>query len=133
MIPAIEKYRAAVAKCLPCCQETRDSLLASFDRNMLAPLLEESEQPSLEDLYAALGTPKQTAALLMEQVTEEDAIRYQKRRKRVKTVTLSILSILLAIILLFTIYVFFAKEKPFTYQDETKIGEPFSYNDGDAS
>ena len=133
MIPAIKRYRACVAKHLPCCKETKDRLLESFDRNMLAPLLEEAEQPSLEDLCVALGTPKQTAALLMEQVTEEDAIRYQKRRKSIKTVTLSILSTLLAIILLFTIYVFFAKEKPLTYQDDKNIIDTFTYTDGDAT
>ena len=133
MIPSIERYRAGVAKHLRCCKETKERLLLSFDQSMLAPLLEDAPQPSTEDLHAAFSTPKQTAALLMEQVTEEEAIRYQKRRKGVIALTVSIVAALLALILLFTIYVFFEKEKPFTYQDDTKVIDTFTYTDGDAT
>ena len=110
MIPSIERYRAGVAKHLRCCKEAKERLLLSFDQSMLAPLLEDAPQPSTEDLHAAFGTPKQTAALLMEQVTEEEAARYHKQQKTRKAIIIGAITIILAAILVFSLHAFFWKE-----------------------
>lgn len=110
MIPSIERYRAGVAKHLRCCKETKERLLLSFDQSMLAPLLEDAPQPSTEDLHAAFGTPKQTAALLMEQVTEEEAARYHKQQKTRKAIIIGAVAVVIAAILVFAIYSFIVKE-----------------------
>lgn len=110
MIPSIEQYRAGVAKHLRCCKETKERLLLSFDQSMLAPLLEDAPQPSMEDLHAVFGTPKQTAALLMEQVTEEEAARYHKQQKTRKAIIIGAVAAVMAAVLVFAIYTFIVKE-----------------------
>ena len=74
-----EYYRRQLSRHLKCDKKAKERLLDSFARNMLSPLLEISNQPSLEELRAAFGTPQEVAALLMEQITEDEILRYRKQ------------------------------------------------------
>lgn len=106
MIPAIKQYRKRIARRLRCCKDTKERLLTSFDNNMLAPLLEVSAEPSKEELHTAFGTPEAAAALLMEQVGEEEAASYRSRQRTIKIAA----GVILAVLLAFAAYVFFEKE-----------------------
>ena len=110
MIPVIEQYRAGIAKHLRCCKDIKAHLLDSFDKNMLFPLLEASNHPSGEELHTAFGTPAEVAALLMEQLTAEEAMRYRRQQKQRKTFAIGAAAIVIAVIMLFVAYVFFEKE-----------------------
>ena len=101
-----EYYRRQLSRHLKCDKKAKERLLDSFERNMLSPLLEISNQPSLEELRAAFGTPQEVAALLMEQITEEELLRYRKQKKLCICACLAIA----AAILVFAIYTLCIKE-----------------------
>lgn len=110
MIPAVERYRTDVKKQLLCCKDTKARLLESFDKNLLSPLLEVSDHPSGEELCTAFGTPAEAAALLMEQVTEEEAQRYRNQKKLCKAVAIGTVAMVMTAIMIFAAYIFFVKE-----------------------
>ena len=110
MADLIQNFRNEVAKLLNCDNAAKERLLASFDKNMAAPFMEANEEANPEVLHATLGTPQTVANVLMEQLTEEEKLRYQKQRKLLKGILIGV-SIAAAIaILVFAIHAFFWKE-----------------------
>jgi len=110
MADLIQNFRNEVAKLLNCDHAAKERLLASFDKNIAAPFMEANEEADPEVLHATLGTPQTVANVLMEQLTEEEKLRYQKQRKLRKGILIGV-SIAAAIaILVFAIDTFFWKE-----------------------
>ena len=110
MADLIQNFRNEVAKLLNCDHAAKERLLATFDKNMAAPFREANEEADPEVLHATLGTPQTVANVLMEQLAEEEKLRYQKQRKLRKGILIGV-SIAAAIaILVFAIYAFFWKE-----------------------
>ena len=109
MADLIQNFRNEVAKLLNCDHAAKERLLATFDKNMAAPFME-AEEADPEVLHATLGTPQTVANVLMEQLTEEEKLRYQKQRKLRKGILIGV-SIAAAIaILALAIYAFYIKE-----------------------
>lgn len=116
MTNALTQYKKELTKHLRCCGRTKTRLLERFDRT-LSPFLEECDVPSMETLYTAFGPPDGMAALLMSEITSEEAAHY-RRMTWAKPITAGILA---ALLFAFTIYVYFEKQKPFEIKDETII------------
>ncbi len=115
MIPAIEGYRKQLARHLRCCKDTQARLLDSFDKNMLFPLLEVSDHPSEEELHTAFGTPAEAAALLMEQLSEEEAMHYRMQQRLRKTIVIGAVAAVVVATLLFALHAFFWKDLNIVY------------------
>ena len=110
MADLIQNFRNEVAKLLNCDHAAKERLLATFDKNIAAPFMEANEEANPEVLHATLGTPQAVANVLMEQLTEEEKLRYQKQKKLRKGILIGV-SIAAAIaILVFAIHAFFWKE-----------------------
>ena len=110
MADLIQNFRNEVAKLLNCDHAAKERLLASFDKNMAAPFMEANEEANPEVLHATLGTPQTVANVLMEQLTEEEKLRYQKQRKLRKGILIGVSIAAVIAILVFAILVFFWKE-----------------------
>ena len=110
MADLIQNFRNEVAKLLNCDHAAKERLLASFDKNMAAPFMEANEEANPEVLHATLGTPQTVANVLMEQLTEEEKLRYQKQKKRRKVITIIACAAVAVAILAFAVYVFYIKE-----------------------
>ena len=125
MADLIQNFRNEVAKLLNCDHAAKERLLTSFDKNMAAPFMEANEEANPEVLHATLGTPQTVANVLMEQLTEEEKLRYQKQRKLRKGILIGV-SIAAAIaILALAIYTYYVKDYAnITYVDHgvTEIG-----------
>ena len=125
MADLIQNFRNEVAKLLNCDHAAKERLLASFDKNMAAPIMEANEEANPDVLHATLGTPQTVANVLMEQLTEEEKLRYQKQRKLRKGILIGV-SIAAAIaILALAIYTYYVKDYAnITYVDHgvTEIG-----------
>lgn len=107
MTNALTQYKKELTKHLRCCGRTKTRLLVRFDRT-LSPFLEECDVPSMETLYTAFGPPDGMAALLMSEITSEEAAHY-RRMTWAKRITAGILA---ALLFAFTIYVYFEKQSP---------------------
>lgn len=110
MADLIQNFRNEVAKLLNCDKATKERLLASFDKNMAAPFLEANEEADPEVLHTTLGTPQTVANLLMEQLTEEEKLRYQKQKKLRKGILTGVCIAAAIAILVLAVYTFYFKE-----------------------
>ena len=110
MADLIQNFRNEVAKLLNCDHAAKERLLASFDKNMAAPFMEANEEADPDVLHATLGTPQTVANVLMEQLTEEEKLRYQKQRKLRKGILIGVSIAAVIAILALAIYVFYIKE-----------------------
>ena len=110
MADLIQNFRNEVAKLLNCDNAAKERLLATFDKNMAAPFMEANEEANPEVLHATLGTPQTVANVLMEQLTEEEKLRYQKQKKLHKGILIGVSIAAVIAILVFAIDTFFFKE-----------------------
>lgn len=117
MTQTIKEFRTGVTKHLPCSKQAKNRLLATFDRSMLAPVLEEFEQPSADSLQTALGAPETVAAVLAEQLTEEEIKLFQKQKKLRKGILIGVCIAVAVAILAFAIYTYHFKEYAITVVD----------------
>ena len=125
MADLIQNFRNEVAKLLNCDHAAKERLLASFDKNMAAPFMEANEEADPEVLYATLGTPQTVANVLMEQLTEEEKLRYQKQKKLRKGILIGVSIAAAIVILALAIYTYYVKDYAnITYMDHgvTEIG-----------
>ena len=125
MADLIQNFRNEVAKLLNCDHAAKERLLASFDKNMAAPFMEANEEANPEVLHATLGTPQTVANVLMEQLTEEEKLRYQKQKKLHKGILIGVSIAAAMAILALAIYAYYVKDYAnITYMDHgvTEIG-----------
>ena len=116
MTNALTQYKKEMKKHLRCCGSAKTRLMERFDHS-LAPFLEECDDPSMGSLHAAFGPPESMAGLLMSELTSEEAARY-RRQVWFKRITAGILA---ALVLAFTVYIYFFKEIPSIDSDEVII------------
>ena len=106
------KYQNELKKNLFCSAKVKKQLLNSFQCSLDA-FLEENPTPSMADLHDAFGPPAEMARILSKQITEQEIKKFKRQ-----STAIQVIAILLALVLvLLTFYVFFWKEKPFTYND----------------
>ena len=123
MVNAAARYRRALKKQLWCTKAVRSQLLAGFD-NTLDAYLEEHAEPTIGDLSAAFGPPKEIASILMAQTSPQEQAHYRK-----KTIAIRALAYIFAgIFVLFTIYIWFVKEVGLTVVEGSHIISPTSSN-----
>lgn len=104
MVNAVAQYRRALKKKLRCSSKAKKRLLTGFVQTLTA-YLEENSNPSMEELSAAFGPPREMAEVLMTQISNQEYAIYRR-----KTLCLRILtSILIVVVVLFTLYVWFYK------------------------
>lgn len=96
MNQAVRNYRKKLGRILCCGAATRTRLLEQFDC-ILSQFLEECPEPSLGDLYAAFGAPKQMAQELMLDVPQEERNRWKRRRRMKRAIPYVIIILLLAV------------------------------------
>lgn len=78
MANCISKYKKALKKNLRCTRNTQKQLLKKFEITW-STFLEDNPTPSMDDLCAAFGSPKEMASVLMDEVTPEETARYRRR------------------------------------------------------
>ncbi len=115
MIQAVKQYRKKLSKELHCTRATKKRLLDEFDK-LLLNYAEDTPSPTAETLTSAFGTAKDMADTLMESVTVEETVKYNKHQfvKKVFSIILTIA------VIIFVIYVFFWMRKPLVMVDENK-------------
>lgn len=111
------RYRRAVKRQLRCTGKTRRTLLYRL-QSMLDSFLDDHPAATAEDLKTAFGPPESMASLLCENLTETDR-RSFRRRQLFIYVSAGIMS---AVLLIFSVYVFFVKEVPLETVDGFSIG-----------
>lgn len=84
---------------------------------MLDSYQNEHPSPSAEDLRAAFGPPEELASLLSEFLTEKDRLCYRSKKQFLYATA----GVLTAALLLFSLYVFFAKNLEITTIDKIYI------------
>lgn len=121
MASAVRKYKRKLSKNLKCCGKAKKALITSFEQK-LHSYLEENPTPSEEMLSDAFGSPAEMAAILMVQVSAEDAKQY-----RVRSIAKKVLaSVLILLFILLTIHVYFFKSIPvYTESSGNLIGTEY--------
>ena len=120
MNQAVRNYRKKLGRILCCGAATRTRLLEQFDC-ILSQFLEECPEPSLGDLYAAFGAPKQMAQELMQDVPREERDRWKRRRRMKRAIPYVIIILLLAVCA--GIYAFRQQPVMMEEDDTVVIGE----------
>ena len=76
--------------------------------------LEETPEPSLNQLREAFGPPEEMAQVLMTEVSPEEKAEYRRNRQMRRIAA----GIIVVVFVLFTMYVYFEKQKPLTVINE---------------
>lgn len=113
MTDTVLQYERLLKKQLRCTTAVRKRLLEKF-RGALLVFLEETPEPSLNQLREAFGPPQEMAQILMAEVSPEEMVEY-RRNRRIRRIAAGVMA---AAFLLFTMYVYFEKQKPITIIDE---------------
>ena len=113
MTDTVLQYEKLLKKQLRCTTAVRKRLLEKF-RGALLVFLEETPEPSLNQLHEAFGPPEEMAQVLMTEVSPEEKTEY-RRNRRIWRIAASIIAV---VVILFTMYVYFEKQKPLITTDE---------------
>lgn len=117
MTAVIEQYKRSLKRHLHCDRITKRHLMARFESTLNVYLDDfgwPTAWPNRQDLENAFGPPEQMAELLSSEIPLELKARYAKAGK----IRRAVLIVLIALLLLFSIYTFFIKQKPLTSVDE---------------
>lgn len=74
----VTRYKKILKRNLYCSGNTRKRLLQKFEI-ALSAFLEDNPTPSMDELSAAFGPPKEMASVLMEEVPKQEVARYRAR------------------------------------------------------
>lgn len=121
MVKSVKQYRKKLRCKLYCTKPMQDRLLAQFD-GKLANYLEENDSPSMDDLISDFGPIDEMARILMEPVSEEEVLAYQKQKAKKQII--SIVLVIVAILLI--IFAFFWKQRPIVVVDEVNPAAPIN-------
>ena len=113
MKDTIFQYERLLKKHLRCTIAVKKRLLERF-RSVLFMFSGEHPEPSISQLCEAFGPPEEMAQVLMTEVSPEEMAEY-RRNKRTRRVVAGVIA---AALLLFTIYVYFEKQKPLVMIDK---------------
>lgn len=98
---AVRQYRRGLRKAMKCCRSHKKRFLEKFDK-ALEPFLEDSPEPTLQQLEAAFGPAETMARSFMEELTEQDRKRYAVRKRIVVCVATAVI---LAVVTLAAIHI----------------------------
>lgn len=113
MTDTVLQYEKLLKKQLRCTTAVRKRLLEKF-RGALLVFLEETPEPSMNQLREAFGPPEEMAQVLMTEVSPEEKAEYHRNRRIWRIVA----GVIAVVLLLFTMYVYFEKQKPVTIINE---------------
>lgn len=113
MTNTVMQYERLLKKQLRCTTAVRKRLLEKF-RGVLLVFLEETPEPSLNQLHEAFGPPEEMAQVLMTEVSPDEKAVY-RRNRRIQCIAAGVIAV---VFVLFTMYVYFEKQKPITIIDE---------------
>ena len=113
MTDTVLQYEKLLKKQLRCTTAVRKRLLEKF-RGALLVFLEETPGPSLNQLHEAFGPPEEMAQVLMTEVSPAEKAVYCRNRRIWRIVA----GIIAVVFVLFTMYVYFEKQKPLTVINE---------------
>ncbi len=113
MTDTVLQYEKLLKKQLRCTTAVRKRLLEKF-RGALLVFLEETPEPSLNQLHEAFGPPEEMAQVLMAEVSPEDMAEY-RRNRRIRRIAAGVIAV---VFVLLTMYVYFEKQKPLTVINE---------------
>ena len=101
------RYIRSIKKHLTCTPATKRKLTAHLEA-ALTNYLDEQPDATLEMLYTAFGAPEQMAATMMQDLpqSEREAYHRQNRLRRI------LIGSVITLLFLFTMHVFFIKQKP---------------------
>lgn len=113
MTDTVLQYERLLKKRLRCTAAVSKRLLKKF-RGALLAFLEETPEPSLKQLHEAFGPPEEMAQVLMVEMSPEENAKY-RRNRRIRRIAAGVIAV---VFLLFTMYVYFEKQKPLTVINE---------------
>ena len=113
MTDTVLQYERLLKKQLRCTTAVRKRLLEKF-RGALLVFLEETPEPSTNQLREAFGPPEEMAQVLMTEVSPEEMAEY-RRNRRIRRIAAGVIAV---VFVLFTMYVYFEKQKPVTIINE---------------
>ena len=113
MIDSVLQYERLLKKQLRCTTAVRKRLLEKF-RGALLVFLDETPEPSRNQLREAFGPPEEMAQVLMTEVSPEEKAEY-RRNRRIRRIAAGVIAV---VFVLFTMCVYFEKQKPLTITDE---------------
>lgn len=127
MNKCITRYRRELKRNLQCCIIEQKRLLSLFDSS-LSTFLEDYPTPTYAQLEEAFGPPNEMAGVLMERIPQSKQTNYH-RIKRILFVSMSVIA---ALLICFTIYVFYDKEySVVTFADNVAPGNIITTETGD--
>ena len=109
MTNCIKEYERALKKELRCSKAAKKRLLEQFS-TPLAAFTEENPMPDTQALHDAFGPPAEMAKTLMVDTTEQERKAYTRNKRICRGIAIGCA----ALLLVFTVYVFFIKENPIT-------------------
>lgn len=101
------RYIRSIKKQLTCTHATKRKLVTHFE-TALSNYLDEQPDATLEMLYTAFGTPEQMASTMMQDLPRSELDAYHRQNKLHRMLA----GFVVVFFFIFTIYVFFLKQKP---------------------
>lgn len=118
MSQPLQEYRSALREQLNCGGRVRKSLLRQFDQ-MAASLLLDNPSPSSSDLADALGSPRELAQKLMDEVPESIQTRHVRSHWLLRIIAVILVVMLIGYAAIMT----FSASKPVTVTETITISE----------
>lgn len=113
MTDTVLQYEKLLKKRLRCTTAVRKRLLEKF-RGALLVFLEETPEPSMNQLREAFGPPEEMAQVLMTEVSPVEKAEHCRNR-RIQCIAAGVIAV---VFVLFTMYIYFEKQKPLVMIDE---------------
>lgn len=118
-----KQYKKAVRAALQCSRKQKDQLLKQLEEFKQSDI-PDSEGKSFEQYIMDFGPPEEMANSLMENISKEELVQFQKGNQRLRF----ILCILIAAVIVGTIYIWFEKSNPVVVHDQITVGEEIKTN-----
>jgi hypothetical protein len=128
MHDCVTQYKKALKKSLRCSSSVKERLLGRFDLSLSA-FLEDSPNPTMTEMNAAFGSPRDMASVLMEGVSAEENSKYRKTRLITKTIAGIVTGVLLTLVIVFTLYIYYEKQIPVVHDDAVYVEDSVDAGD----
>lgn len=124
MIDQVRRYKKALKKDLCCCGIVKKQLLERFDLSLSA-FLEDAPSPTMDQLCAAFGPPKEMAKILMATLPPNELVRYHRKTLLTKIAIWA----LVFLFLLGGVVLYIEKSAPVEIHDGLIIDEPIAIDE----
>ncbi len=109
MTKQTKRYKQKVYRLLPIGRRSRIALMSDFE-TMLARYLEETPDPTWEQLIQAFGAPESMAATMMEKIPQDNQARYSVHRRGRRIALASVAGVLAAAIIGLCVFFYLNQE-----------------------